>query len=91
MPKINIQKLQIIGPHILSGSTVWCLTVLTLSPVTHCHTGYIYVSATEAESIKIDPSLSSYSYNIYYPQLLLYFLALAVISDSLLSHLCLCA
>lgn len=43
-----------IGEQAVTDSGMWCLTVLMLSPVTHCHSWCIYGSATVAESIKID-------------------------------------
>ena len=43
MPKIRIQKTQITVQQKVTGSAMWCLTGLMLSPVTHCHSGHIYV------------------------------------------------
>lgn len=69
MPKIITQKTQIIGQQILTGSIMCFLTVLMLSPVTHCHAGCIYVSAPIARNIKIDLDLASFSQStVYSPQ-----------------------
>jgi len=46
----------------VTGSTVWRLTLLMLSPVTHCHTGDIFFSV--AESIKINLS-QIYMFSMY--------------------------
>lgn len=37
--------MQIIGVQMLTGSAMWCLTVLMISPVTHCHT--VCISKTQ--------------------------------------------
>lgn len=64
-PKIDLKRVKIIGQKMVSGSTVWRLTGLMLSPVTHCHAGYIYVSSRAAGSIKIDLNQSSFSRYIW--------------------------
>lgn len=56
--KYRCKEIKITDQQKLSGSTVWSLTELMLSPVTHCHAGYICVSARVVGSITLNLNLS---------------------------------